>query len=75
MRRRARSAQVTSQGWQTARGRLSAKQDDEPKDAEPAPARVRSETLLQGARALKILHRGEVYTLRLTHRGKLILTK
>ena len=33
------------------------------------------ETLMQGATTLPILHNGEVYTLRITRYGKLILTK
>lgn len=48
----------------------------------PAPASadshlptVRSEELLQGRREILIAHSDEVYRLRLTRNGKLILTK
>jgi len=40
-----------------------------------APPRVSSETLLAGAQALHIEHMGELYILRRTSNGKLILTK
>ena len=43
-----------------------------------APARLReigSEALFAGARELRIRHAGQIYTLRWTSRGKLILTK
>lgn len=43
--------------------------------AESAPARFRSEDLLQGRREILIVHSQEVYRLRLTRNGKLILTK
>lgn len=36
---------------------------------------IRSEALLQGKREALILHAGEVYRLRLTKNGKLLLTK
>lgn len=36
---------------------------------------ISSEQLFGNSRQLQILHQGEVYTLRITHRGKLILTK
>jgi len=36
---------------------------------------VLSEELLQGNREIRILHRGEVYRLQITGRGKLILQK
>jgi hemin uptake protein HemP len=39
-----------------------------------APA-VPLESLMQGATTLPILHNGDVYTLRITRYGKLILTK
>lgn len=39
--------------------------------AEPVPL----ETLMRGANTLPILHNGEIYTLRKTRYGKLILTK
>lgn len=38
-------------------------------------AGIRSETLFGASRQLHILHQGETYTLRITSRGKLILTK
>lgn len=46
----------------------------------PAPSaaeaqRLRSEALLQGRREVEIEHAGQVYRLRLTALGKLILTK
>jgi len=41
----------------------------------PKPQRVRSDTLLQGARRLIIEHDGASYTLLLTRNDKLILTK
>ena len=37
--------------------------------------RVDSTSLLAGAREIEIEHRGELYRLRCTNRGKLILTK
>ncbi len=40
-----------------------------------APIVVRSEELLDGQREILILHAREVYRLRLTRNGKLILTK
>jgi hemin uptake protein HemP len=36
---------------------------------------IDSATLLQGARAIHILHNGETYRLQTTRQGKLILTK
>lgn len=39
------------------------------------PAPVPLDTLMQGAQTLPILHNGDVYTLRITRYGKLILTK
>jgi len=39
------------------------------------PPRISSETLLAGAQALHIEHMGELYILRRTSNGKLILTK
>lgn len=44
----------------------------------PAPAsrpRIDVQQLMQGRQELEIAHRGEVYRLRLTKSGKLILTK
>lgn len=38
-------------------------------------AGIRSESLFGSSRQLQILHQGETYTLRITSRGKLILTK
>lgn len=40
----------------------------------PAPAKVKSETLLGRARTLVITHNGRDYCLRVTQNGKLILT-
>lgn len=46
---------------------------------QPAPVRpspeVKSETLLGGAREVRIHHAGEIYRLQLTAAGKLLLTK
>jgi len=49
-------------------------------DAEPSPVlpevpRVSSEELLKGGRELLIEHAGQIYRLRLTRHGKLILNK
>lgn len=44
----------------------------------PAAAKVRklaSESLFQGAERVLIEHKGELYTLRVTRNGRLILTK
>jgi hemin uptake protein HemP len=50
-----------------------------PSEGEPRPARRRrelsSEELFGGSRTIGIRHADEVYTLRQTSRGKLILTK
>jgi hemin uptake protein HemP len=43
--------------------------------SEAGPRTVNSAELLGSSRALRIVHRGAVYTLRLTRLGKLILTK
>ncbi len=52
---------------------------DEPPRVNPVPSagdqRVRSEELFRGTRELLIEHAGEVYRLRLTRNGKLILHK
>lgn len=39
------------------------------------PQRIRSEDLLHGRQQIEIEHDGELYRLRLTRSGKLILTK
>jgi hemin uptake protein HemP len=39
------------------------------------PREIASEDLLGGGRSIRIRHGGEVYTLRRTSNGKLILTK
>ena len=44
-------------------------------DPAVAPSRVCSDGLLGASRELEILHQGEVYRLRRTRQGKLILTK
>lgn len=53
-------------------------------DAPPPPAEAarpvssvvwNSEEILQGTKEIQIAHRGEVYRLRLTRNGKLILSK
>ena len=41
----------------------------------PCPAMIRSEDLLGQQREILIIHAQEVYRLRLTRNGKLILTK
>ena len=41
----------------------------------PGPRRVESGSLLQSAREIVIVHRGQEYHLRLTRSDKLILTK
>ncbi len=43
--------------------------------ASPAPRRLRSQDLLGQDRELEIEHAGQLYRLRLTNLGKLILTK
>ncbi len=58
------------------------------KDQSPPPAatiirlnttrscrQIHSDLLLQGGDQLEIVHRGEIYRLRVTRQGKLILTK
>jgi hemin uptake protein HemP len=47
----------------------------EPRRIDDGPAPLRSEDVLKGAREVVILHGTEVYRLRLTTNGKLILTK
>ena len=39
------------------------------------PVSLRSDELLRGQREISILHGGDVYRLRITRNGKLILTK
>lgn len=46
-----------------------------PKPPPPAPPRIPSQQLLGPHREVQILHGGEVYRLRHTSQGKLILTK
>ncbi|MEW5888889.1 MAG: hemin uptake protein HemP [Pseudomonadota bacterium] len=48
---------------------------DTPPAAKPPAAVVASETLLGGRDQIRILHRGELYSLRQTRNGKLILMK
>ena len=52
-----------------------ARRRDTPAAAKPAADVVASETLLGGRDQIRILHRGELYSLRETRNGKLILTK
>jgi hemin uptake protein HemP len=40
-----------------------------------ATVAVRSEELLHGRREIEIIHAGEIYRLRVTRNGKLLLTK
>lgn len=49
--------------------------DSPPSAREPPPNEVTSELLLRGRDHVRIIHRGELYTLRETRNGKLILTK
>lgn len=46
-----------------------------PRESAVAPAAIRSDELLHGQREILIIHEQEVYRLRLTRNGKLILTK
>ena len=55
--------------------RLEALMRDARADTAQARAAVPLDTLMQGAQTLPILHNGQVYTLRITRYGKLILTK
>jgi hemin uptake protein HemP len=55
--------------------RLEALMRDARGEAPSTREPVALETLMQGANTLPILHNGEVYTLRITRYGKLILTK
>jgi hemin uptake protein HemP len=49
---------------------------DRQPETSPAARRVlRSEDILAGQREVQILHEGEMYRLRVTRRGKLILQK
>ena len=41
----------------------------------PQHKRITTDDLMQGAREIIVLHQGEEYRLRITRRGKLILTK
>ncbi len=52
---------------------LRAPETDARETAEPV--NIRSEDLLQGASEVRILHGNDVYRLRLTHNGRLILSK
>ncbi|MBI3861242.1 MAG: hemin uptake protein HemP [Planctomycetia bacterium] len=47
----------------------------EQRDPAAAPPTVRSDDLLRGGREILIEHAREVYRLRITRNGKLILTK
>lgn len=50
--------------------------EGEPADRKPvSPREVRLEDLLRGDRELLIRHREEVYHLRITRNGRLLLTK
>ncbi|MFC4157782.1 hemin uptake protein HemP [Chitinimonas lacunae] len=46
-----------------------------PKPARPLPTIIEARTLLRGQPELLITHQGELYRLRMTRNGKLILTK
>jgi hemin uptake protein HemP len=58
-------------------GAASAARDGAVPEAAPAAARreITSTELLGGAREIHIRHANEIYTLRQTSKGKLILTK
>ena len=51
------------------------REPQDPASADPTAPLIRSEELMQGQRELLIMHCQEVYRLRLTRNGKLILTK
>lgn len=51
------------------------KQQTEQAKTSASPIQINSRTLFGNAQQLSILHEGETYTLRITSRGKLILTK
>jgi hemin uptake protein HemP len=55
--------------------RLEALMRDSLPGGAPAGQPVALESIMHGATTLPILHNGEVYTLRITRYGKLILTK
>ena len=57
------NAKVTPYAWREAHGTAIARRE------------VESAELLDGSRQLLIRHAGEIYTLRQTSKGKLILTK
>ena len=74
VRRDTAAGQSAIQTVRSAVARLEALVRDnrpEPGASEPVPL----ESLMRGATTLPILHNGEVYTLRKTRYGKLILTK
>jgi hemin uptake protein HemP len=48
---------------------------DDKNDSSLANEAIGSESLLQGRDAVSIVHKGELYRLRQTRQGKLILTK
>lgn len=52
-----------------------AKDSQSSPSAQAMPSSVRSSDLLHGQRELLIIHEQEVYRLRITRNGKLILTK
>jgi hemin uptake protein HemP len=49
--------------------------EDRPPVASPPPAVITAEHLFAGAREIHITYQGETYRLRITRRGRLILTK
>jgi hemin uptake protein HemP len=58
---------------------MEPEREPEPQNAESpgetGPKKIAFETLAQGAKEVLIQHRGEIYRLRLTRNGKLILNK
>jgi hemin uptake protein HemP len=62
------------QGSQTGPGRIGRQPETAGPAGEP-DVRVRSAELLCGRQEIRIEHAGEVYRLRVTGKGKLILTK
>jgi len=51
------------------------KQQTEQSNGSESPSQIESKVLFGNARQLSILHEGKIYTLRITSRDKLILTK
>jgi hemin uptake protein HemP len=54
---------------------LSRREESVPPILQTVRKRISTTDLMQGAREIVVLHRGEEYLLRITKAGKLILTK